>query len=185
MLQGLQFHFYSADMIKDFPNTLFGHGADLDHTDPMHDGNDFHFHVDGLPPEVAKKHIIYVVIVVLAYYSAITVLFLYHTCVRPRINDSPKKRDCENYKYWLIWAPILLMILLLQVFTIYETILMHRFNSDWIDNLYTNRYNYACTEDSLGIDLVIIEEIYMSEGHFLTAIFIYVEVSVLIIVSIG
>ena len=56
-LKHLSAQFYSIDMIKNFPNVLMGHQKEDEH-DPRHDGQEFHEHVIGIPPEIAKYHIL-------------------------------------------------------------------------------------------------------------------------------
>ena len=88
-----------------------------------------------MPPEIAKNHIYVCQSVILLYFLVVAVVFTYHTCTKPKINDSQKQLDCENLKFWLIWAPMVLVIFFFEAFTMVEIFMIHDFAYNWIDLL--------------------------------------------------
>ena len=56
----------------------------------MHLGTDFHYHVLGIQPEVAKVHMYFFQGFILVYFVAVSILFICQAKRRRKINDSVK-----------------------------------------------------------------------------------------------
>ena len=73
------------------------------------------------------------------YYFAFVVLLAYQLTTKPRILESLRHLRCQKLKYWLIWAPFLLLAIFCEISTILVCKKMSAFSDLWITELHDRK----------------------------------------------
>lgn len=99
---------------------------------------------------------------------------------RPQIRGSAKSLNCEKLKFGLIWFPIVLAMVTLQIISIYLALNMKKFESYWLDRLEKVQSSYGCTFDSLQIDFYAIKAEHRTTNQVIYLVVIFVNALLII-----
>jgi len=102
-----------------------------------------------LPPEVGRLHLIVLQSIVLLYFFIMSVLFTCHTGCKPQISASHKHLRREKLKFWVIWFPFVLAMVIIEILTIIQTLKMLNFCANWLQTLQNLKDSYSCTYTTL------------------------------------
>ena len=101
---------------------------------------------------------------ILVYYLATLVLLIVHGCIlQPQIRNSKRDLFKEKLKYLLIWFPIALALIGLQIFNVIMAQGMWEHHSRWVYRLESVEDFYTCTDDALWIDLDYFRKEYIDD----------------------
>lgn len=72
---------------------------------------------------------------------------------KQRIAETKDAIERQKVKFYIMWSPILLVVILAQLYVAMVAHLAENFEKHWLQVLEPKRASYACSLESLYIDL--------------------------------